>query len=58
MSSKCEMARLRYCSKSMFGYCCAGNSDMEKCPYLQAISEVARLSIEKNNIEDELDDGR
>lgn len=52
------MARLRYCSKSMFGYCCAGNSDMEKCPYLQAISEVARLSIEKNNIEDELDDGR
>ena len=58
MSSKCEMARLRYCSKVMYGYCCAGSSDLQKCPYLQIIKEIAELSI-KEDIEDKmLDDGK
>ena len=27
--SKCEMARLRYCQKSYFGYCNADDTDVE-----------------------------
>ena len=47
LESKCEMARLRYCSKGCFDYCCANKKDLEQCPYLRAIREIAKLSIEK-----------
>ena len=46
LESKCEMARLRYCSKGCFDYCCANEKDLEQCPYLRAIGEIAKLSIE------------
>lgn len=54
MNSKCEMARLRYCSKSSFGYCNANDTDMENCPYLNAIEEIARLAIEDDLWDDDL----
>ena len=44
--SKCEMARLRYCRKSSMGYCNAEDRDLEICPYLKAISEIAKLTVE------------
>lgn len=53
MNSKCEMARLRYCRKSSMGYCNAEDRDLETCPYLKAISEIARLSVEDIQLEDE-----
>lgn len=57
--TKCEMARLKYCRKSSFGYCCAEDRDLEICPYLKAISEVARLSVENMKLEDRFsDDGK
>ena len=28
--SKCEMARLRYCQKTYFGYCNANDTDVER----------------------------
>lgn len=46
LESKCEMARLRYCSKGCFDYCCANEKDLEQCPYLRVIGEIAKLSIE------------
>ena len=46
LESKCEMARLRYCSKGCFDYCCANEKDLEQCPYFRAIGEIAKLSIE------------
>ena len=49
--SKCEMARLRYCRKSSMGYCNAEDRDVERCPYLQAIGEVARLAVENGKNE-------
>ena len=49
--SKCEMARLRYCQKSYFGYCNAEDTDVERCPYLKAIGEIARLAVENSNYE-------
>ena len=49
--SKCEMARLRYCRKSSFGYCNAEDRDLETCPYLNAIGEIARLAVENSNYE-------
>ena len=49
--SKCEMARLRYCQKSYFGCCNANDTDVEKCPYLKAIGEVARLAVENSKYE-------
>ena len=52
--SKCEMARLRYCQKSYFGYCNAEDTDVEKCPYLKAIEEIARLAVENSKLEDDL----
>lgn len=50
--SKCEMARLRYCRKSSFGYCNAEDRDIETCPYLKAIGEIVRLVIENGKHED------
>ena len=50
--SKCEMARLRYCRKSSMGYCNAEDRDVERCPYLLAISEIARLVVENSKYED------
>ena len=44
--SKCEMARQKLCRKSSFGHCTAENKDLETCPYLKAIGEIARLSVE------------
>ena len=52
--SKCEMARLRYCQKSYFGYCNADDTDVERCPYLKAIGEIARLAVENSKLEDKL----
>ena len=52
--SKCETARLRYCQKSYFGYCNANDTDVERCPYLKAIGEIARLAVENNKLEDDL----
>ena len=52
--SKCEMARLRYCRKSYFGYCNADDMDVDKCPYLKAIREIARLAVENSELEDKL----
>ena len=49
--SKCEMARLRYCQKSYFGYCNADDTDVERCPYLKAIEEIARLAVENSKYE-------
>ena len=49
--SKCEMARLRYCQKTYFGYCNADDTDVEKCPYLKAIGEISRLSVENGKHE-------
>ena len=51
--SKCEMARLRYCQKSYFGYCNADNTDVEKCPYLKAIGEIARFTVENSKLEED-----
>ena len=52
--SKCEMARLRYCQKSYFGCCNAKDTDVDKCPYLKAIGEIARLAVENSKLEDKL----
>ena len=45
-TSKCEMARHELCRKSEFGYCIADDKDLENCPYLKAIGEIARLIVE------------
>lgn len=53
------MARLKYCRKSSFGYCCAEDRDLGTCPYLKAIEEIARLSVENMKLEDRFsDDGK
>ena len=52
--SKCEMARLRYCQKTYFGYCNADDTDVDKCPYLKAIRAIARLAVENSKLEDKL----
>ena len=52
--SKCEMARLRYCQKIYFVYCNADDTDVERCPYLKAIEEIARLAVENIESEDDL----
>ena len=52
-TSKCEMARLRYCRKSSMGYCNAEDRDLETCPYLKAIGEIAILAIENTRYEDD-----
>lgn len=49
--SKCEMARLRYCRKSSMGYCNAEDRDLETCPYLKAIGEIAKLAVENSKHE-------
>ena len=48
--SKCEMARQKYCRKSYFGYCNADDTDVEKCPYLKAIEEIAKLAVENSKL--------
>ena len=59
MNSKCEMARQRYCRKSSMGYCNAEDRDVERCPYLKAIGEIARLSVENMKLENKFsDDGK
>lgn len=50
--SKCEMARLRYCRKSSMGYCNAEDKDLETCPYLKTIGEIARLAVENMKLEE------
>ena len=52
--SKCEMARLRYCRKSYFGYCNADDTDVERCPYLEAIEEIASLVVENSKLKNKL----
>ena len=51
------MARLRYCQKSYFGYCNADDTDVERCPYLKAIEDIARLAVENNKVESGLEKG-
>lgn len=53
MQSKCEMARQRYCRKSSFGYCNAEDRDIETCPYLKAIEEIAKLAVKTTRYEDD-----
>ena len=48
------MARLKYCVKSACGYCYADGTDVERCPYLKAIEEIARLAVENSKLEDDL----
>ena len=48
------MARLRYCQKSYLKYCNAEDTDVEKCPYLKAIEEIARLAVENSELDDDL----
>ena len=52
--SKCEMARLRYCQKTYYGYCNADDTDVDKCPYLKAIEEIERLAVENSKLEEDL----
>ena len=52
--SKCEMARQKYCRKSSFGYCNADDTDIERCPYLKAIGEIAKLAVENRKLEEDL----
>ena len=52
--SKCEMARLRYCQKSYFGYCNADDTDIKKCPYLEAIEEIASLVVENSKLKNKM----
>ena len=52
--SKCEMARQEYCIKSSFGYYNADDTDIEKCPYLKAIREIARFAVENSKLEEDL----
>lgn len=49
--SKCGFARQKYCRKSYFGYCNADDTDVERCPYLKAIEEIARLAVENSKNE-------
>ena len=51
-TSKCEIARLRYCRKSSMGYCNTEDRDLETCPYLKAIDEIARLVVENVKLEE------
>lgn len=53
--SKCEMARQRYCRKSSMGFCMLEDDKLCKCPYLNAISEIAKLSVENMKFEDNQD---
>ena len=43
----CSMAYYRYCRKSSLGYCNANKTDLERCPYLKAIGEIARMAAEQ-----------
>ena len=52
--SKCEMARQKYCRKSSFEYCNADDTDVERCPYLEAIEEIASLVVENSKLKDKL----
>ena len=52
--SKCEMARLKYCKNGVGGYCWAIDTDVKKCPYLNAIEEITRLAVENSRLEDDL----
>ena len=52
--SKCEMARQRYCQKTYFGRCNAEDTDVEKCPYLKAIEEIARLAVDNSKLVEDL----
>ena len=52
--SKCEMARLRYCQKTYFGYCNADDTDVERCPYLKAIEEITRLASKNSKLDENL----
>lgn len=52
MNSKCEMARQRFCRKSSVGFCMLDDDKLDKCPYLNAIGEIAKLSVENIKFED------
>ena len=48
---KCEMARLFYCRHATMGFCIADDREVKKCPYLEAIGEIVRLSVENMKLE-------
>lgn len=51
-NGKCEMARQRYCRKSSMGCCNLDDDKLDKCPYLNAVGEIVRLSVENSKYED------
>lgn len=51
MNSKCEMARQRYCRKSSMGFCNLDDDKLDRCPYLQAIGEITKESVENSKYE-------
>ena len=53
MLSKCEMARLGYCNKTYLVYCNANDEELELCPYLKAIGEIAKMVAEQVKYEDD-----
>ena len=46
------MAALKYCRKSYLGFCNAEDEDVNRCPYLRAIEEIVKLSIENKKTEE------
>lgn len=46
------MARQRFCRKSSVGCCMLDDDKLDKCPYLNAIGEIARLSVGNSKLED------
>lgn len=50
-NSKCEMARQRYCRKSSMGCCNLDDDKLDRCPYLQAIGEITKKSVENSKYE-------
>ena len=46
------MAALKYCRKSYLGFCNAEDDDVNRFPYLRAVEEIAKLSIENKKTEE------
>ena len=49
-----EKEQVKYIITNPIGYCNADNTDIERCPYLKAIEEIARLAVENSKSEDDL----
>ena len=53
MLYKCEMARLGYCNKTKDKHCNANDEELELCPYLKSIGEIAKMVAEQVKYEDD-----